>query len=325
MKLLVFLEVGADVRIPPERDPRSGRVRQEWLVRELDPGSTGGLDLALRLKEAQPGTEVTAIHLGPAGNEPWLRHALARGCDRAVRVWDSEVDGSGAAGKAVILAAAAQAAGFDLILAGACGVLAASGQFGVLLAAHLMVPCVTQVVAVAPPVAATGETGPHLVEFTRGLDRGYRERVEAKLPIVATVAAAPAAAEASAAPSLSVAALLEARGQEIPVWDLADLGVPFDRVRRADEAFRAGSPQPVRPRLLPLSAPDAALPAFDRILKLVQGAVVRREGRVVRKPPEETVEEIFRTLKDEGWLDHLRPGQSGATRGPGEAGAADRS
>ncbi len=37
MRILVLLEVGADVRIPPELDPRSGRVREEWLVRELDP------------------------------------------------------------------------------------------------------------------------------------------------------------------------------------------------------------------------------------------------------------------------------------------------
>jgi len=36
--------------------------------------------------------------------------------------------------------------------------------------------------------------------------------------------------------------------------------------------------------LLPLPAPDAALPAFDRILKLVQGAVVRREGEWSESP-----------------------------------------
>ena len=43
MRILVLLEVGADVRIPPELDPRSGRVREEWLVRELDPASARAL------------------------------------------------------------------------------------------------------------------------------------------------------------------------------------------------------------------------------------------------------------------------------------------
>ena len=93
-------------------------MREEWLVRELDPASARALDLALSLEATQPGTEVTAIHLGPPRAEPWLRQALARGCDRAVRVWDDELAGARAAGKAVVLAAAAQAAGFDLVSPG---------------------------------------------------------------------------------------------------------------------------------------------------------------------------------------------------------------
>jgi electron transfer flavoprotein beta subunit len=299
MKVLVFLEIGADVRIAPERDPRSGRVRGEWLVRELDPASARALDLALTLKAKQPGTEVTVVHLGPAAAEPWLRQALARGCDQAVRVWDDEVAEVHAAGKAVVLAAAARAAGFELILTGATGVLSASGQLGVLLAAHLGLPVVSQVVEIA---ALDGG----VAELTRGLDRGFRERVEVRLPVIATIAAGGGTGEASAPPDIPAGALLAAQSAEISVWDLADLGVPLDQVRRADDALRFGRPRAVRPRLHPIAAPDSALPAFDRILKLVQGSVQRREGRVVQKPAKEIVEEVFRTLKDEGWLDHLR-------------------
>jgi electron transfer flavoprotein alpha/beta subunit len=133
MKLVVFLEVGADLRIPPERDPRSGRVRQEWLVRELDAASRQALHVALRLKKVQPETEITVIHLGGVEDESWLRHALAQGSDRAVRVWDGEMSGVSAAGKAVVLSAAAQAAGYDLILTGARGAIDEAGQLGVLL------------------------------------------------------------------------------------------------------------------------------------------------------------------------------------------------
>ena len=303
MKVLVFVEIGADVRVPPARDPRSGRVRREWLVREADPACTRALDLALNIKSSRTGTEVAAIHLGPAENEPWLRKALARGCDWAVRVWDPEVAEVRAPGKAVVLGAVAQATGFDTILAGASGVFASSGQFGVLLAAHLGVPAVTQVIE----AAFRGDA--RTAEVTRGLDRGYRERVEVRLPAVLTVTAGPAAADAAPAPAIPVAGLLAAQRAEIPVWDLADLGVPLDYVRRADQALRAGVPRPVRPRHHPLAAPDPNLPAFERILKLVQGAVQRREGRVVRKPAGEVVEEVFRSLKDEGWLDHLRAGE----------------
>jgi len=302
MKVLVLLEVGADVRVPPDCDPRSGRVRAERLVWELDPASARALSLALRLKVDEPGLEITALHLGPAWGEPWLREALAQGSDRAVRVWSEEIGVVRAAGKAVILAAAAQAAGFDVVLVGAAGVLNADGQLGVLLAAHLGVPCVTQSVGLS---LSAGTAAAGRAQITRGLDRGYRERVEVSLPVVVTVSSG---ASEETPPHIPVAARLKSQTCQIQTWDLGDLGVPLEQVRVADQALRYGRPRPPRPRLHPIAAPDSTLPAFDRILKLVQGSVKRREGRIVRESAESTVAQIFDALRDEGWLDHLRPG-----------------
>ncbi|MBN1628311.1 MAG: hypothetical protein JW990_00975 [Thermoleophilia bacterium] len=318
MKVLVLLEVGADVRLAPPRDPRTGRVRKEWLVREIDPGSARALDLALRLKSARSATQVTVVHLGASDSEPWLRQALAGGADQAIRVWDDELDAlGGEAGihvraKVVVLAAAARAAGFDLILCGAAGVVDAGSQLGVLLAADLEVPCVTQVVDLAGAGPADGADAPDLgaatqrLRCTRALDRGFSERVEAPFPVVATVSAAQPASE-GAPPVVTVSSLLAARSAEIVTWHLADLGVPLDDVRRAERLLRHGRPGPLHPRIRPIAAPDAALPAFDRILKLIEGTVKRRAGRVVRLPADAMVEEIFRSVKEEGWLDHLRP------------------
>ena len=55
-----------------------------------------------------------------------------------------------------------------------------------------------------------------------------------------------------------------------------------------------------------IAAPDAAAPAFDRILQIVAGSVRRRAGRVVQGTDEQIAEEIFDCLVREGWLDHLR-------------------
>ena len=279
MRILVLLEVGVDVRIPPELDPRSGSVRAEWLVREPDPASARALALGLALTTPEGAPDVTVVHLGPAQAEPWLRQALACGAGGAVRVWSDELAGAGAAGKALVLAAAAQAAGFDLVLAGAAGVVDASGQLGVLLAEHLGVPCVTQ----AEDVALAREAGgADAVEVVRGLDRGFRERVSVRLPAVVTVSPGPPGlGDAPSQPSAW--ARVRAETRDIPVWDLADLGVPLALLRRAEGALHAGPPRPARPRRHPLAAPDSALPAFDRILKLVEGSVKRREGRVVRQ------------------------------------------
>ncbi len=126
-----------------------------------------------------------------------------------------------------------------------------------------------------------------------------------------TVAAGASGAR-EAPPQPSARARLRAQSREIPVWDLADLGVPLAQVRHAGEALRAGPARPARPRQRAIAAPDSSLPAFDRILKLVEGSVKRREGRVVRQTDEQTVEQIFEALRTEGWLDHLRPGAAGA-------------
>lgn len=309
MKVVVFVELAADMRVSPELDTRSGRVREEWLVRELDPAGAHALALALNLKAAAPATEVTVIHFGSPEIERWLRQARARGCDRVVRVWDEEAARAGVGGKAVILAAAAEAAGFDLVLTGASGVVNSSGQLGVLLAESVQVPCVTQAIGLKPV------DGLETMEIERGLEAGFRERLEAELPLVATVSASTASLDAAGPPDIPVNALIAAHEEEIIAWYLADLGVPLEKVRHADGQLKLGRPRPRRPRLHPVAAPDAALPAFDRILELVRGSVQSRQGRVVQESAEAVVDEIFNTLKDEGWLDHLRAPSSGGGGG----------
>jgi len=141
---------------------------------------------------------------------------------------------------------------------------------------------------------------------------------------VATVSAADGGPGTPAPIQVPVAGLLRAHDQTIPVWSLSDLGVPLDKIRRPEASLAFGPPRSCRPPLHPLAAPDSALPAFERILKLVQGSVQKREGRIVRQSPKAVVEQVFETLRDEGWLDHLRSGGSaeGHGRGSRRGGAA---
>jgi electron transfer flavoprotein beta subunit len=299
------------MRVAPSVDPRSGRVREEWLVRQPDPAAERALDFALRLRDALPAAALTVVRLGPSQDDLWLRWALARGADGALRVWSEELEQAGVEGKALVLAEAARASGFDLVLTGACGVTHGRGQLGVLLAEHLGVPCVTQADYLARPVASAAPDVAS-IEVTRALARGYRQRVAVPLPAVVTVSAAPAG-PAPAAPSPTAGARLRAEAAAIPVWDLADLGVPLARLGRAGDALRTGPPVPRRPRLHPLAGPDPSLPAFDRILKLIEGGVQQREGKVVHEVPSAVAEALFRALLEEGWLDHLRSADRGQT------------
>jgi electron transfer flavoprotein alpha/beta subunit len=147
-----------------------------------------------------------------------------------------------------------------------------------------------------------------VMRLERGLDRGFRELVETLLPAVASISENGSSGPASCVLDISAAALLAAEAQELLVWNLSDLGVTVEEIRRAERSLRYGYPRPRHPKLRHIPAPNPELPAFDRILKLIEGSLQRREGRVVREPAEVLVEEIFQTLKNEGWLDHLRSG-----------------
>lgn len=350
LRVLVFLGCGPDPAIRPPLDPRSGRVRGDWLVWEVDPASAAALALALGLKKSGRGVHLTALHLGSPAGEIWLRRALARGCDRAVRIapeeekWTAdEADAAGCrglvagpgwtarlgvAGKAVILAAAAAVCGFDLILLGGRGTVSGSGQLGLRLAAELGVPCVTGVRSLSLRSSSAAQEdleqrrGPaerpgfelDRVLLVRIVEEGFTERLEAEWPLVVTVAP-PADRAVGEGGALSAGALLWAQSADIPVWSLADLGIPAERIRRADELLTCGPSRLRRPRLIPVPAPPQDLPAFERVLRLVEGSVRRREGRVLRLPVEEVAGEVFRVLCEEGWLDHLRPEGEGQSSG----------
>ena len=305
MRILVLQELAGDVTLRAQSDGLSDeryangeRSPDDWRIRQVDPAAQRALDLALDLKMKGPGVEVTLIHLGPEDAERWMRDEAARGCDGALRVWDGELAGAGTQVKALMLAAAARDCGFDLVLAGAVSVSSASGQLGVLTAGHLGVPCVTRACAVEP----AGASGPDSLVVARALAGGYRERVAVTLPAVVTVVP-------SAEPPAHVAALsglLRAQAEEIPVWDLALLGVSREALQAAARPMRAGALRAPRPRWRPIATPDQSAPAFERILQLVAGTVHRRQAHVVRGTPDEIAAEIVATLSREGWLDHLR-------------------
>lgn len=313
VRILVLQQPGPDLRIPPERDLRTGVWRPEWDVAQLDPADSAALDLALRLKAATPAAEVIVLHVGPTAADPWLREGLARGADRAVRVWDGVAAEADSPGLATVVAAAAGALECDLVLAGAAGAVYGSGQLGVLSARALGWACVTQVAGVADicptdegGVASSTAVGP--LRLIRALTAGWVGIVEVQMPAVLTVVPSAAAQQREFDAPLSAAiAALEA---EIAVWDLARLGVPAADVRAADSALRHGVLRTPRPRLRPVAAPDPALSAFERIQGLVRGAVRRREGRVVRAGEQSIAQEVFAALRDEGWLDHLRAGDT---------------
>jgi electron transfer flavoprotein beta subunit len=95
-------------------------VDAEFLIRDLNEWDEFALEEAVRIREAATGSavEVVAVSVGPAEVDESLRKCLAKGADRAIRIWEESVAGSDSIAIARILAAAARKEAPDMVFAG---------------------------------------------------------------------------------------------------------------------------------------------------------------------------------------------------------------
>ena len=96
----------------------------EWELNEWDEFS---LEVALQLSEAQGDGEVVVISIGDEEAEEGLRACLAKGADRALRVWEDSLAGADPLSVARLLAAAVERESPDLVL---CGVQSSDAVHG---------------------------------------------------------------------------------------------------------------------------------------------------------------------------------------------------
>lgn len=104
----------------------------------MNPLGRRALETALRLAKQDPGSEVTAVTLGPKEAEPTVREALAIGADRGVLVADPLLEESTGLSTAKALASTVRAIGdVDVVLAGARTTDRFAGHVGPAMAALL--------------------------------------------------------------------------------------------------------------------------------------------------------------------------------------------
>jgi len=294
LRILVFLKNVCDVKVPVAYEETTGRLKAERNVVMLNPADRSAILCALEIKERAPETRITLVHLGPPSAEPFLREGLALGCDEAIRVWDEETDGLGTQARALILSEVAKTESFDLILTGAQSQDTGTGQLGLLVASRLHVPCVTSGMTLR-------RTEERRVVVTKQLSDGSIQHVEAFMPLIVTIAAGE---EKGEQPSL--AAITYAEERPIGCLSLAEIGIPSAEIRNVDSLLVLGPLHPPASRLKYIPAPDSALPAYERRMRLLQGSMKKRQGRIVAGTEDEVAEMLFQTLLGEGWLDDLR-------------------
>jgi electron transfer flavoprotein beta subunit len=293
MKIIACLKEVIDPTLSLDAGLRYITVSREGIPLRLNPADAAALAIALELKSGSGSpVELTLLSIGPGTVESYLRNGLALGADKAVRIWEDGFNGLSSFRKAKLLAAAVSLFGADIVFTGARGLDTANGLVGPLIAARLGLPCIADVSGLE--MAADRKT----VIATRHVGRGEREKVGCPLPAVITVRGE------GRLPCASLDSFIDSRRSEVVLLSAADLGVSAAELEN-DPIRVTGLGYP-RPR--PVSVPplDMSLPAFDRILQLLQGGVSRRQGLMLQGTADEQADLLFRLLIEDGVLKPAR-------------------
>jgi electron transfer flavoprotein beta subunit len=183
----------------------------EWDVNEWD---TFSLEEALTLRDAAGGGEVVVVTVGDDVSEESLLACLAKGADRAVRIWDETLAGADPLAVARVLAAGIERESPDLVLCGVQSSDAVNGATGVATAAHLGLPHVAVVKGLDYDAAA----GVATVE--RELEGGLVEVLRVRVPALLTIQTG-----INEPRYATLRAIKQARDKPLDELGLADLGL----------------------------------------------------------------------------------------------------
>jgi electron transfer flavoprotein beta subunit len=189
----------------------------------INPFDEYAVEGALQQREANSGSTVTALCIGPESAREALKHALAMGTDDAILVSDSALNELDTVGAARILAAAIQKiSGVDMVVFGRQTLDNGAG----------ITPAQTARVLGWPILGLAGQIKVQdgSVTVDRVIEEG-RQTVSAKLPAVVSVV------QSIGEPRYpSFMGIRKASKANIPVWSLSDLGVsaPESIVKRTE-------------------------------------------------------------------------------------------
>ena len=266
----------------------SESLLDKGLAFRLNPNDAEALTKALSVKEQMNNVpvEITLISIGSERVERYLRNGLALGADKAIRITVDNSNELSPFQTATLLSKAATLFGADLVLTGAMSMDTSSSQVGPLIAAMLEVPCVYGVVEIEPEVDGKSIT------VSRNIGKGIREKVWAGIPVVIAVEG-----QGNNIPYATLDKILESTSTPVTTHSPADLGIsPGELAYTPVMATCLSFP---RPRPMKVPTPDSALPAFYRILALLQGGISKREGKILEGNSDELANRLYELLLEE--------------------------
>ena len=218
MKICVLVKEVPDAAVQKRIDPSSGRMDRSG-EKNLNPFDTHAIEAAMQLKEGGdiPVEEVVAVTMGPESAQRALHKAVSLGADRSVHLTDPGLEGSDVNGTGYALAQVLASESPDLVLLGQQSDDGECYTIGAVVADHLQMPSLTQVIKIDVADAGT-------LRCERQAEYGY-DTVNVPLPAVISVGDA---INEPRYPSLK--AIMGAKKKPLNKVGTGDVGIEGDRV-----------------------------------------------------------------------------------------------
>lgn len=210
-------------------------INREGVESIINPYDVYAIEAALKIKNSNQNTEITALTMGPAQAESMLRKTIALGVDKAVLISDKKFAGADtyATGKTLSRAVQSVLPDFSLVICGQFAIDGDTAQTGPSIANHLNIPQITFVQEIV-------ECTTDYIIVKRQADDGI-ETIKAKLPALICVL------QSSEEPSrATINGCKHAQKSEIPVLSMENLGL------QPEETGIKGSPTYVSKAFRPI-------------------------------------------------------------------------
>jgi electron transfer flavoprotein beta subunit len=217
VKICVLVKEVPDAAVQKRIDPATGHIDRSG-EKNLNPYDTHAIEAAMQIREsgAADVEEIVAVTMGPGSAVRALHKAVSLGADRSVHLSDDALAGSDVAATGYALARTLGREEPDLVLLGQQSDDGECYTIGAVVADHLRMPSLTQVIAM--------DLSGGKLRCERQAEYGY-DTVEIGLPAVISVGDA---INEPRYPSLK--AIMGAKKKPLDTVGIGDVGIEAERV-----------------------------------------------------------------------------------------------
>jgi electron transfer flavoprotein beta subunit len=227
LKICVLVKEVPDAAVEKRIDPATGRMDRSG-EKNLNPYDTHAIEAAMQIREggAIEVDEIVAVTMGPQSAVRALHKAVSLGADRSLHLSDDSLAGSDVAATGYALSRVLDKESPDLVLLGQQSDDGACYTIGAVVADHLRMPSLTQVIKIDVQDGA--------LQCERQAEYGY-DTVKVGLPAVISVGDA---INEPRYPSLK--AIMGAKKKPLEALDTAAAGIDGSLVGEAGSRVQCG-------------------------------------------------------------------------------------